>query len=307
MNAKPPAPRAVVHLGEMASPARLRARAGAMLALPALWIFALLALPSAGLALLAFATRGAEGEILARPTFENFARLLGFGTFGWSADYLRILGRTLLVAGVTSAASLALAWPVAFFIASRPKNRRPAWLALVTIPIFTNLVIRSYAWMLALSGQMPPARLVRALGLIGEDAALYPGAFAVYLGMISSFLPFAVLPIYASVERIDWSLADAARDLYASRARVFRHAILPQTMPGAGAALVLTFIPAIGVFVVPDLLGGSKYMLVGNLIQQQFGASRDWPFGAAISTSLILFTLAGLAALRRALRKGAAA
>jgi spermidine/putrescine transport system permease protein len=117
--------------------------------------------------------------------------------------------------------------------------------------------------------------------------------------MVSSFLPFAALPLYTSVERLDWSLVEAARDLYASRWREFRHAILPQTLPGLTVAVILTFIPAMGMFVVPDLLGGARTMLVGNVIQQQFGASRDWPFGAMISLGLMALTLAGLFLLRR--------
>jgi spermidine/putrescine transport system permease protein len=121
----------------------------------------------------------------------------------------------------------------------------------------------------------------------------------VQLGLVSSLLPFAVLPLYAAVERLDHALLDAARDLYASRWRVFRHAILPQTVGALGAATALTFIPAVGMFVVPDLLGGSKAMLVGNLLQQQFFTSNDWPLGAAIASLLILLTFAGLAVVRR--------
>jgi spermidine/putrescine transport system permease protein len=107
------------------------------------------------------------------------------------------------------------------------------------------------------------------------------------------------LPLYASVERIDWALVEAAQDLYASPFRVFTQAILPQTMPGLSVGVILTFVPAMGMFVVPDLLGGAKYMLVGNLIQQQFGASRDWPFGAAISMGLMVLTMIGLHIYRR--------
>jgi spermidine/putrescine transport system permease protein len=144
------------------------------------------------------------------------------------------------------------------------------------------------------------ARLAQLLGLIGRDDALYPGPLAVYIGMVTSYLPFTVLPIYTNIERMDWSIVESAQDLYASRWRIFAHAILPQTLPGLAVALILTFIPALGSFVVPDLLGGAKFMLLGNLIQQEFNAARDWPFGAAVSFGLMLLTLAGLFALRRA-------
>jgi spermidine/putrescine transport system permease protein len=177
------------------------------------------------------------------------------------------------------------------------------WLTLVIIPFWTNMVIRTYAWFLILAPEMPPARLAAALGIVAEGAPLYPNAFAVYLGMVSMFLPFVALPLFSSVERLDWSLVEAAQDLYASRARVFFQAILPQTLPGLSVGIILTFVPAMGMFVVPDLLGGAKYMLVGNLIQQQFGASRDWPFGAAISIGLMVLTMISLQLYRRRSRE----
>jgi spermidine/putrescine transport system permease protein len=156
------------------------------------------------------------------------------------------------------------------------------------------MVIRTYAWFLILAPDLPPARLASFLGFIPPETALYPSAFAVYLGMISMFLPFVSLPLYSSVERLDWELVEAAQDLYASRIRVFTHAIFPQTLPGLSVGIILTFVPAMGMFVVPDMLGGSRYMLVGNLIQQQFGASRDWAFGSAISMGLMVLTLFSL-------------
>jgi spermidine/putrescine transport system permease protein len=269
------------------------------LLVPVLWLTLFLFLPSLVLAALGFASRGPYGEIVWDFSIGNFRRLAGFGLLDWSADYLLILGRSVLVASVTTALSIILSYPLAFFIAARPPRTRYLWLTLIIIPLCTNLVIRTYAWMLLLSQQMPPARMAAWLGLIPPDTGLYPSAGAVYVGMVSSFLPFAVLPLYTSVERLDFSVVEAAHDLYAGKRRIFFHAILPQTVPGLTVALILTFIPAMGVFVVPDLLGGARYMLVGNLIQQQFGASRDWPFGAAVSLGLMLATLAGLFGLRR--------
>lgn len=290
----------MVWYGELVSERRLWRRGLLMLAAPTLWLAAFLVLPSLLLLGLAFAQRGPYGEITWRFTLENFRRLAGFSLMGWSSDMLWILARSLWVAAVTTALSLLLAYPLAFFIASRPRRTRYFWLMLVIIPICTNLVIRTYAWMLILGNQAPPARLAQALGLIGPDEALFPGPFAVYLGMVTSYLPFTVLPIYTNIERLDWSLVESAQDLYASRWRTFAHAILPQTLPGLAVALILTFIPALGSFVVPDLLGGAKFMLLGNLIQQEFNAARDWPFGAAVSFGLMLLTLLGLFALRRA-------
>ena len=137
-----------------------------------------------------------------------------------------------------------------------------------------------------------------------EGSPLYPSALAVYLGMIGTFLPFVAMPLYSSIEKMDWTLVEAASDLYSGKWRVFIHAILPQTIPGLSVGVTFNFVPAMGMFVVPDFLGGAKYMMVGNLIQQQFGTSRDWPFGAAISLCLIVMTLAGLHLQRKYVKQG---
>lgn len=288
----------------VAPPAAAERSWGAWLLAPGLlWLLAFLVVPLAMLIGLAFLSRGVYGEVVWTPTLENFRRLAGFGSFGWSADYLRILGRSLAVAAVTSVSAVALAYPVAFFIAARPPRQRYLWLSLVMIPLCTNLVIRTYAWMLLLAPGLPPAELARALGLIGEQAGLYPGLFATLLGLVSAALPFAVLPIYTNVERLDPTLLEAARDLYAHRLRLFVRIVLPLTAPGLAVALLLTFVPAMGMFVVSDLLGGARHWLIGNLIQQQFGASRDWPFGAALGLALALLTLTGLFWMRRKSRE----
>ena len=173
------------------------------------------------------------------------------------------------------------------------------WLMLLIIPFWTNMVIRTYAWFLVLAPESPLTKLASLLGIVPPHMALYPSAFAVYIGMVTIFLPFVAMPLYSSVERLDWALVEAAQDLYASKVRVFFQAILPQTLPGLSVGIILTFVPAMGMFVVPDLLGGAKYMLVGNLIEQQFGASRDWPFGAAVSMALMVLTMVSLYFYRR--------
>lgn len=291
--------RLLIWYGEVTSPGRLRRRGAALLLGGVAWLLAFLLIPSLVLVVVAFAQRGAFGQIQWEFSVENFRRVAGYTSFGWSPDFLTILGRSLWVALVTTVACVLLAYPLAFFIAGRPPRTRYLLLGLVIIPFCTNMVVRTYAWMLLLGASSPLTAAARALGLIAPQAALYPSAFAVYVGMITMFLPFTVLPLYTSVERLDWTIVEAARDLYASRWRVFTQAILPQTLPGLSAALILTFIPAIGVFVVPDLLGGAKVMLVGNLIQQQFGPSQNIPLGAALSLGLMVLTLAGLFALRR--------
>jgi spermidine/putrescine transport system permease protein len=263
------------------------------------WIILFLALPCLSLFVVSFATRGDYGDIQWTFTLENMKRLAGYGFFGWSADNLLILWRSILVGGITTFLCVVLSYPLAFFLAARPDKTRTLWLTVLLIPFWTTLVIRTYAWLLALAPGMPIAAFCTRFGIIEQGDALYPSMFAVYLGMVSMFLPFTALPLYTAVEKLDWALVEAARDLYGKGWRVFRHAILPQTLPGLSVGITLTLVPAMGMFVIPDMLGGARYMLIGNLIQQQFGTSRDWPFGAALSLVLMILTLAALAASRR--------
>jgi spermidine/putrescine transport system permease protein len=287
-------PTSILWHGEMTTDRALRGRGLSFLSSGVFWLLGFLILPSLLFIALSFAERGIYGEVVWNFSFANYQRLAGFGTFGWTPDYLLILGRSVIVAFVTTFVSILLSYPLAFFIALRPARSRFMWLVILIIPFWTNIVIRTYAWFFLLSPEFPFARIAAFCGLIPAGSSLYPSAFAVYIGMISDYLPFLALPLYSSVERLDWSLVEAAQDLYASRMRIFMQAILPQTAAGLTVGIILTFVPTMATFVVPDLLGGAKYMLVGNLIQQQFGASRDWPFGAAISMALMLMTLASM-------------
>jgi spermidine/putrescine transport system permease protein len=264
-----------------------------------LWLILFLVLPGLILVLVSFAGRGDYGNLVWEFSFENYTRLMGYGLFGWTLDYVYILLRSVWVAVVTTGLSVVLSYPLCFYIAKKPLRTRYLWLTVVIIPFWTNMVIRAYAWFLILAPELPFAKLAAFLKLIPPGAPLYPSALAVYLGMISMFLPFVALPLFSSVERLDWTLVEAAQDLYASNFRIFMHAILPQTLPGLSVGIILTIVPAMGMFVVPDLLGGAKYMLVGNLIQQQFGASRDYAFGAAISMGLMILTLFSLYMYKR--------
>ncbi len=291
--------RLLVWYGELATTRKLTARGVLLLLVPLAWIVLLLIVPLAAMLAWSVATRGPAGEIEWTLTLSNFARLAGFDAYGWTRAYLVILGNTLLVSALTTLVTIALAYPLSFFIARRRPAARYIWLSLIIIPFCTNLVIRTYAWMLLLGNQMLPARIAQLLGIIEPSAALYPSAFALGLGMVSNSLPFAVLPLYTNVEKLDWAIVEASRDLYAGPVRVFFNAIFPQTLPGLVTGLILTFIPAMGAFVIPDLLGGGRYWMLGNLIQHQFGVSRDFPFGAAVSLVLTLLTLIGLLVLRR--------
>lgn len=289
----------LIWYGELTTSRSLLKRGLMFLSPGMLWLFTFLILPGLVLIVVSFAVRGAYGELVWEFSLENYKRLLGFGIFGWTADYIVILWRSVWVAFVTTVLSVALSYPLCFFIARRPERSRYLWLTMVIIPFWTNMVIRTYAWFLILAPELPFAKIASLLGFIPRGYALYPSVFAVYLGMVSMFLPFIILPLYSSIERLDWELVEAAQDLYSSRVRIFIQAILPQTLPGLSVGVILTFVPAMGMFVVPDLLGGAKYMLVGNLIQQQFGASRDWAFGAAISIGLMVLTMFSLYLYRR--------
>lgn len=289
----------LIWYGELTTRSSLNKRGLFYLSPGMLWLLAFLVIPGLALIAVSFATRGSYGGVNWVFTSDNYKRLIGFTVFGWTTDYLSILWRSVVVAFVTTLVSVLLSYPLCFYIAAKPARSRYFWLTLVIIPFWTNMVIRTYAWFLILSPEMPIAKLAVWMGIVEPNTPLYPNAFAVYLGMVSMFLPFVTLPLYASVEKIDWSLVEAAQDLYAGKVRTFMQAILPQTLAGLSVGVILTFVPAMGMFVVPDLLGGAKYMLVGNLIQQQFGASRDWPFGAAISMGLMILTMISLHIYRR--------
>lgn len=291
--------RLIIWYGELLSQKRLMKRGALFLGPGMVWLILFLVLPGLILILVSFAGRGTYGELVWEFGLENYTRLMGYGVFGWTPDYIVILLRSVWVAIVTTGLSVLLSYPLCFFIARKPKRTRYIWLMIVIIPFWTNMVIRTYSWFLILAPELPFAKLAAWLKMVSPGMALYPSAFAVYLGMISMFLPFVALPLFSSVERLDWTLVEAAQDLYASHFRIFVHAILPQTLPGLSVGIILSFVPAMGMFVVPDLLGGAKYMLVGNLIQQQFGTSRDWAFGAAISMGLMILTMFSLYVYRR--------
>lgn len=289
----------LVWYGELTTQRNLTRRGLGFLGAGILWLLVFLVLPGLVLILVSFITRGGYGQLVWDYTFENYKRFMGFSVFGWTADYIIIMWRSVWVAFMSTLICVILSYPLAFFICSRPEKKRYFWLTLIIVPFWTNMVIRTYAWLLILAPEMPLAKLASFMKLIPPETPLYPSAFAVYMGMVSIFLPFVTLPLYSSIERLDWSLVEAAQDLYASKLRIFMQTILPQTLPGLTVGVILTFVPTMGMFVVPNLLGGSKYMLVGNLIQQQFGTSRDWPFGSAISMALMVLTMVSLQLYRR--------
>ncbi len=285
--------------GAPTSTSRLWTSGLALIGGGALWLFAFLLLPMVVLAVLAFAQRDEYGEIIWVLTTDNIWRVLGHSSLGWTADNLRIIVRSVEVAGATTLMCLLIGLPLAFWMAGRPRHERALWMALIMVPTCINLVIRTYAWMLMFGNNLPPAWMAQWLGILLPGEGLYPSGFAVYIGMISCMLPFTVLPLYTSVERLDWNIVEAARDLYAGPWRTFRHGVLSQIMPGVVAAVVLTAVPSLGMYVVSDLLGGAKFMLIGNYMQVQMTGSSDPPMAAMVGLALIIVCLVGLAAMYR--------
>lgn len=260
-----------------------------------LWMLLLLIIPLLLTVITSFGQRDTDGNVIYTFTLENYRRLMGFTAEGFDTLYFGILWRSLALALETTIFSILLAYPLAFFIARAPAQRRNTLLFLVLVPLWTNFVIRIYAWIMILRTQgvlnSVLGWLVGLLGISYTPFDFYPSQGAVLVGMVYEFLPFMILPIYTSLEKIDGSLFEAAADLGANAVSTFFRVTLPLSMPGVVAGTILTFIPVIGTFVVSDILGGRQVILVGNLIQRQFLEARNPPFGSAASIILMVMTL----------------
>ncbi|MGD1877446.1 MAG: ABC transporter permease [Kiloniellaceae bacterium] len=208
-----------------------------------------------------------------------------------NTDYLQIFARSFGLSLLTAVLALAIGFPTALYMAMQPEGRRNLLIFLVTIPFWTNLLVRNYAWILLLRNGGLVENLLHWLGLSDQPLGLLYTPVAVSIGLTYSYLPFMVLPIYASLEKMDSRLIEAAFDLGADRKRALTRIILPLATPGIAAGCILVFVPALGAYVTPELLGGGKSMMIGNLIQGQFGAARNWPFGAALAFALLAIVL----------------
>ncbi len=251
-----------------------------------LWLILFFAVPLVIVFIYSFLTRGIYGQVLWDFNLGNYARV-------FDSLYVRIFVRSLRIAGLTTLLCLAVGYPLGYFIARRGPHRRGLLLLLLVIPFWTNFLVRTYAWRVILSNEGPINSLLMSLGLTNRPVPMLFTEFAVLVGLVYSYLPEMVLPIYAAVERLDFSLVQAANDLYANDFQAFRRVILPLTLPGILAGSLLVFIPCLGAFVTPDILGGARTVMLGNLIQQQFLTARDWPFGSAVSFVLMAVMLIG--------------
>jgi spermidine/putrescine transport system permease protein len=275
---------------------RTRPRAGLtgwLLLFPLLaWIAAFVVAPTAILFVYSFCQRDELGRVVFAFTWDNFRR---------AADpvYLGIFARSIGLAALTTALCLAIGYPAAWYIARSAERTRNRLLLLVTIPFWTSFLIRTYAWMTLLRHDGLLNNLLLLLGVIREPIEMLYTPGADLLGLVYAYLPFMILPIYANAEKLDPSLLEAASDLGAGPARVFLSVILPLTLPGIAAGVILVFVPAIGMFAVTDLMGGARVPLIGNVIQNQFFQARDWPFGAALGVIFLLLFAGAYSLLNR--------
>ena len=269
-----------------------------ILALPLmLWLVWFLVMPIGFVLIYSLLQRGSYGEIIWTLTLDNYRRAL-------DPLYFQIFIKSFLFTCLTTILCLALALPLAYTIATAAKRWRPLLISLLMLPFLTNFIVRVYAIRLILGGEGPINAVLVASGLVSNPVIMTDSLFAVAVGMLANYLPFMTLPIYVVQEKMDFSLLEAAADLGARRLTVLTRVILPISMPGIMSGTLLVFVPVLGEYMIPDLLGGAKTMLLGNLITEQFLKVRDWPFGAALAMLLILAMLACFALQRLISGKG---
>lgn len=305
----------------MATPAPPQATAGDAayrgivrpLLLPAWAVIGIfMVLPVALMAVYSFLTKEFRGGVewdFTLAAYDQF--FITRGLFGdqpaqieWT--YIAIFWRSIWQAGLATLLCLAVGFPTAWFIATRPARTRGLWLFLITIPYWVNLLIRTVSLRFILRDQGPMNEALVSLGVIAEPLQIINTNLAVQLGLFYSYLPFMVLPIYAAVERYNFALSEAAADLYASRWATLREIVLPVVRPGIIAGCILVFVPSLGAFLAPDLLGGAKTFMIGSLIDEQFkGSQGNWPFGAAVAMILMTLVMVVLLIYARAQTRGA--
>jgi spermidine/putrescine transport system permease protein len=263
---------------------KAESRRGLLISLPAyIYLVLLFVVPLVLVFVYSFATRDSTGlTVLEDWNLESYKRL-------FTEIVFEIFARSLVLAVVTTVICLLFSYPFAYYIATRSPRVRNLLLIFVMIPFWSNFLVRTYAWRVILGSEGPISQISLALG--GEPIRLLFTTTAVLIGLVYGFLPFMVLPLYAALERMDWRLVEAARDLYADGWTSFRKVTLPLSMPGVVAGSILVFIPSLGAYVTPAILGGAKTTLLGDYIVSQFLAARNWPFGSALSFAVMFVML----------------
>jgi spermidine/putrescine transport system permease protein len=261
------------------------------------WLALFFLVPLALIFVISLGTRNELHQIvLDNPSLANYER--AFNPIFWPT-----VVTSLYYATATTVLSIVIAFPLAYWISRYGGRHKLLLLLLMMLPFWTSYLIRTYAWMIILRDQGVVNAVLQGVGLTSEPIILMNTDFSVILGMTYGFLPFAILPLFVSIDRLDPNLVTAARDLYASGRQAFVHVTLPLVMPGLVAAALLTFIPALGDFVTPDLLGGAQVTTIAKVIQERFLDGRDWPYGAALGFVLMLVTLIGTFIALRTLRR----
>ncbi|WP_426239103.1 ABC transporter permease [Pararhizobium sp. DWP1-1-3] len=271
-----------------------------LLSLPALLIILLASTgPLLIVLVYSFLTPGPYGDVQWLPSLEGWIGVvmekdIFDGTFSLADAHVSIFMRSVMLSLATTVLTLLVGFPTAYFIATRPEKTRELWLFLITIPFWTNLLIRTFAILEIIRNEGLINGLMLKFGLISKPVQMLFTDGAILTGMVYVYLPLMVLPLYASMEKLDFRLVEAAYDLYATPFRVLRKIIFPLVKPGVIAGSILVFIPALGAYVTPSILGGGKNMMLGNLIELQFGQGRNWPLGSALSITLMLIVMAAL-------------
>lgn len=281
-----------------ARPSLASSVAGLVLLVPGVaWLILFFVVPLLMIFVVSLGTRDVLDRVVLEPlSLDNYAR-------AFDPAFLPTLLNSLRYAASTTILSLAIGYPIAYWISRYGGRRKALLLILVMLPFWTSYLIRTYAWMIILRDNGVANSLLQAVGLTSEPLILLNTDLSVILGMTYGFLPFAILPLFVSIDRLDPALVAAARDLYADGRAAFLRVTLPLTMPGVVAATILTFIPAIGDFVTPDLLGGAGTTTIAKVVQELFLEGRDWPYGAALGFVLMLVTLGGTLVALRPLRQ----
>lgn len=263
----------------------------------ALWALVFSIIPIVLIAIYSFCSRSPYGDIIYEFTWDNYKRFL-------EPIYLNVLWRSVVLAAQSTIICFLLGYPMALIIARSPVKKRSLMILLFILPLWTNFLLRTYAWMVLLRDQGVINQMLIALGIIQAPMNLMYTNGAVLLGMVYNFLPFMVLPIYAVLAKLDHSLIEAAEDLGATSLKVFMKVVFPLSLPGVISGTIMVFMPAVSTFIISDLLGGGQTILLGNLIQNQFLVARNWQFGSSISIIMISMILICMAIMGKYQEEG---
>ena len=248
-----------------------------------IWMILFVTLPMLFIIYISFMSRGVFGDVVYQFSLESYQTLL-------DATYFKVILKSLKAALLTTVLCLGLGYPFAYYIARKPPEVASRLIMLIMIPFWTNSLMRLNSWLLLFQTSGPVNNFLQWTGLVDRPITFIYTDGLVVLGLITNMLPFAVLPLYSSIEKLQKSLLEASADLGATPSQTFFKVTLPLTFPGIFSAIILVFIPSLGIYTVSDILGGGKVIYIGNIIKNQFGSIRNWPLGAALSVLLLVIT-----------------